>query len=189
MIAHGDELGRTQRGNNNGYCQDNELSWIDWDHADQELIDWTARLVRLRREQPVLRRQRFFAGAVGRGQRRQDLVWLRRDGLEMKDPNWRNHGLYSIGMLLNGEMIPDRSERGEPIRGDTLLVLLHAHHEPVGWKLPGPEWALEWEVLIDSARPAETEGGRRCEAGEVVILEPRSIWVLRRLGTDLATAQ
>jgi len=102
MISHGDELGRTQRGNNNAYCQDNELTWVDWEDADQELIDWTRRLIRLRSQQPVLHRQKFFVGAVGRGHRRQDLVWLRPDGQEMKDPNWRNRSLLSVGMLLNG---------------------------------------------------------------------------------------
>ena len=182
MISHGDELGRTQRGNNNAYCQDNELSWVDWSAADPDLLEWTApRDPASVGEQPVLRRQEFFVGAVGRGHRRHDLVWLRPDGLEMKDSNWRNRSLLSIGLLLNGEMIPDRSERGEPIQGDTLLVLLHAHHEPVGWKLPGEEWGREWEVNLDTAKPSEAPGERWCRAGEVLSLKPRSVVVLRRL--------
>jgi glycogen debranching enzyme GlgX len=98
MISHGDELGQTQAGNNNAYCQDNELTWIDWENADQQLIDWTRRLIKLRSEQPVLHRQKFFVGAVGRGTRRKDLVWVRPDGQEMKDPNWRNRSLLSVGM-------------------------------------------------------------------------------------------
>jgi glycogen operon protein len=182
MLSHGDELGRTQLGNNNAYCQDNELTWIDWENADSKLIDWTTRLIRLRRQQPVLHRQKFFLGAVGRGTRRKDLVWLRPDGQEMKDPNWRNRGLLSVGMLLNGEMIPDRSERGEPIRGDTLLLLLHAHHEPLGWKLPEELWGREWEVVLDTARPCETDGERHCRAGQTLAMEPRSLVVLRRVG-------
>jgi isoamylase len=180
MISHGDELGRSQFGNNNAYCQDNEITWIDWQNADRELIEWTRRLISFRREHQVLRRQKFFVGAVGRGHRRQDLVWLRSDGQEMKDPNWRNRSLLSIGMLLNGEMIPDRSERGEPVHGDTLLLLLHAHHEPVGWKLPGEEWGREWAIELDTARPAEAPGERRCQAGRVLSLVPRSIVVLKR---------
>ena len=181
MISHGDELGRTQRGDNNAYCQDNELTWIDWEHADLDLIAWTRRLIAFRREHQVLRRQRFFVGAVGRGNRRQDLVWLRSSGQEMKDPNWRNRSLLSIGMLLNGEMIPDRSQRGEPVRGDTLLLLFHAHHEPLGWKLPDEEWGREWAIELDSAQPAVAAGSRRCRAGEVLQLEPRSIVVLKRI--------
>ncbi|MDQ6918584.1 MAG: glycogen debranching enzyme, partial [Candidatus Dormibacteraeota bacterium] len=181
MISHGDELGRSQRGNNNAYCQDDELTWVDWDHADPELLAWTRRLIRFRREQPVLRRQKFFIGAVGRGSRRQDLVWLRSNGQEMKDANWRNRSLLSIGMLLNGEMIPDRSPRGEPIRGDTLLLLFHAHHEPLGWKLPGAEWGREWAVELDTAKPAEQSSSRRCRAGEILSLEPRSVAVLKRI--------
>ena len=181
MISHGDELGRTQRGDNNAYGQDNELTWIDWEHADLDLIAWTRRLIAFRREHQVLRRQRFFVGAVGRGNRRQDLVWLRSNGQEMKDPNWRNRSLLSIGMLLNGEMIPDRSQRGEPVRGDTLLLLFHAHHEPLGWKLPDEEWGREWAIELDSAQPAVAAGSRRCRAGEVLQLEPRSIVVLKRI--------
>ena len=180
MISHGDEVARTQDGNNNAYCQDSELTWVDWANADTELLDWTRRLIRFRREQPVLHRQKFFFGAVGRGHRRQDLVWLRSDGQEMKDPNWRNRSLLSIGMLLNGDMIPDRSERGEPIRGDTLLLLFHAHHEPLDWRLPGEEWGGEWEILADSAIPGETPGVRRCRAGGVLRLVPRSVVVLKR---------
>jgi glycogen operon protein len=182
MLSHGDELGRTQRGNNNAYCQDNELSWVDWENADEQLIDWTARLITLRREQPVLHRQKFFVGAVGRGHRRQDLVWLRPDGLEMRDSNWRNRSLLSIGMLLNGEMIPDRSERGEPTRGDTLLILLHSHYQPLGWKLPDELWGRDWEIVVDTARPCDKAGERRCRAGTVLAMEPRSMVVLRRIG-------
>ncbi|HEY8679608.1 MAG TPA: glycogen debranching enzyme, partial [Candidatus Dormibacteraeota bacterium] len=99
---------------------------------------------------------------------------------EMKDPNWRNRSLLSIGMLLDGDMIPDRSQRGVPIRGDTLLLLFHSHHEPLGWKLPGEDWGKEWAIQLDSAQPAETPGSRRCQAGEVLVLDPRSIVVLKR---------
>jgi glycogen operon protein len=182
MIGHGDELGRTQRGNNNAYCQDDELSWVEWEQADQALVDWTQRLIVLRREQPVLRRQKFFIGAVGRGHRRKDLVWLRPDGHEMKDANWRNRGLLSIGVLLNGDMIPDRAPRGEPIRGDTLLLIFHAHHEAVDWRLPvEDELGKEWEMLLDSADPAEKTGSPRYRAGESLARQPRSLAVLRRL--------
>ena len=90
--------------------------------------------------------------------------------------------LLSVGMLLNGEMIPDRSERGEPVRGDTLLLLLHAHHEPLDWKLPDELWGPEWEVVVDTARPCEAAGERRCRAGETLALDPRSLVVLRRTG-------
>ena len=181
MICHGDELGRTQRGNNNAYCQDDEISWVDWENADEDLIEWTRRLIRLRREQPVLHRQRFFVGAVGRGQRRKDLVWLRRDGQEMRDANWRNQGLVTIGMLLNGELMPDRSPRGEPIRGDTLLVILHAGHDAIDWKLPA-DWGREWELVLDSDKPKERPGLRSSQAGETLEIAPRSILVLRRVG-------
>ena len=181
MISHGDELGRSQHGNNNAYCQDNELTWIDWATADQDLLAWTRRLIELRRSQPVLHRPRFFIGAVGRGHRRKDLVWLRRDGQEMKDADWRRSSQLSIGMLLNGDLIPDRTERGDPIRGDTLLILLHAHHEGAEWKLPSEDWGREWEHVLDSARPDEPAGGKRHRAGGGIQRPPRSLLVMKRL--------
>jgi len=181
MFPAGDEIGRTQRGNNNCYCQDNELSWIDWEHTDECLLKFTERLLQLRREQPVLHRKKFFAGQVGRRQNRKDVAWFRTDGHEMSEASWRNDHLLSIGMLLNGDLIPDRSERGEQIKGETLLLLIHAHWHRANWRLP-TGWGDAWEVLLDTARPEEAAGSRRLAAGETLPMIPRSFAVLRRLG-------
>ena len=183
MLLSGDEIGRTQRGNNNAYCQDTEVSWLDWENADQSLAEFTRRLIAFRKAQPVLRRKRFFAGQVGRGHQRKDLVWFRQDGQEMRDADWGNRGRQSIGMLLNGELIPDRGRRGEPIEGDTLLVLLHAHYRDVGWKMP-TGWGDEWEVILDTAEPHERPGHRRCLAGETLDVTSRSLVVLRRVDEE-----
>jgi isoamylase len=179
MLLSGDEIGRTQQGNNNAYCQDNEISWLHWDAADERLQSFAQRLIRLRREHPVLRRQRFFQGQLGRGQRRKDIAWFRRDGSEMTDRHWRNQQRMSLGMLLNGELIPDRGPRGERIVDDTLLVLLHSHHDETPWQLPSG-WAEWWEVILDTARPEEIAGARRVRGGHALEVTPRSLVVLRR---------
>ena len=179
MLLAGDELGRTQQGNNNAYCQDNEISWIDWDSIDSELHDFTRRLITLVREQPVLRRQGFFRGQVGRGQNRKDVAWFRRDGQEMTEGDWVSGERLSLGMLLNGDEIPDRTANGEPIHGDTLLVLLHSHHDDTLWHLP--DWGAQtWEVILDTSQPSETAGTRSAASGGDLEVTSRSLVVLRR---------
>jgi glycogen operon protein len=181
MLLSGDEIGRTQQGNNNAYCQDNEVSWLDWEKADQPLYDFAQRIIQLRKAQPVLRRRRFFSGAVGRGHARKDVAWFRQDGQEMRDGNWRSRTQSSLGMLLNGDLIPERSERGERITGDTLLVYMHAGSEPIIWTLPGQAWGAQWEILLDTAAPTEDAGVRRLASGAHLEAAPRSLVVLRRM--------
>jgi isoamylase len=178
MLLSGDEIGRTQQGNNNAYCQDNEISWLDWAGADERLCDFTRRLITLRREHPVLHRQRFFEGQLGRGHRRQDIAWFRRDGLEMTDRHWTSGERQSLGMLLNGDLIPDRGSRGERITDDTLLVLLHSHHEDTLWRLP-TGWGTRWEVMLDTARPDEPPGVRTVAPGDALDVTSRSLVILR----------
>jgi isoamylase len=180
MIVAGDEIGRSQRGNNNAYCQDNELSWLDWEAVDESLLSFTRRLIALRAEQPVLRRQRFFAGQVGRGQRRKDVVWLDDDGDEMTEAQWDDESRRSLAMLLNGDEIPDHTQDGRQIRGDTLLVILHSHHRDMSWKLPHG-WGDRWEVLVDTADPEVHDPPRVVEATDSLRVTSRSLVVLRRV--------
>jgi glycogen operon protein len=186
MLLGGDELGRTQHGNNNAYCQDNELSWINWTCVDETMLDFTRRLIALRASQPVLRRQRFFQGQVGRGTRRKDIAWFRRDGEEMTDEHWGSEQRQSLGMLLNGDLIPDRGPRGERIVGDTLLVLIHSSHEDTEWQVP-TGWGELWEVLLDTAAPEEPEGARHVAQGKPLTVTSRSMVVLRPI--DIAGEQ
>jgi glycogen operon protein len=181
MILGGDEIGRTQRGNNNGYCQDNEISWFDWEHTDEAMLAFTRRVIALRASQPVLRRRHFFQGQVGRGARRKDIAWFRRDGEELRDEDWSSDQRQSLGMLLNGDLIPDKGRRGERIQGDTLLVLLHSSGEGTAWTIP-TGWGRRWEVLLDTAKPAEPQGTRTVLEGEALTVMPRSVVVLRRVG-------
>ena len=158
MIAHGDELGRTQQGNNNVYCQDNELSWIDWTAAREHevLTEFTARLAALRREHPVFRRQRFFQGRPIRGSSVDDIAWLRPDAQHMTEQDWTAELVPTIAIFLNGRGIPDRNEIGERIVDDSFLLLINAHHEPVTFTLP---------VRVLRAGLGDRAGHRRPAAG------------------------
>ena len=155
MISHGDELSRTQRGNNNAYCQDSELSWVDWTAAREHevLTEFTARLARLRRDHPVFRRQRFFQGRPIRGSSVEDIAWLRPDGETMAEHDWTTDRPPTIAIFLNGRGIPDLNEMGERIVDDSFLLLINAHHEPVTFTLPPESYGPGWEIVVDTADP------------------------------------
>jgi len=152
MLLHGDELGRSQRGNNNAYCQDNETSWVDWENADREFLRFVQRLSRLRREHPVLRRRRFFQGERVRGSNLDDIAWLKPDGTEMDDAAWRTGDARSLAVFLNGLGIRERDPLGMPLVDDSFLVLFNAHWEPVCFTLLAAP-AATWRLEIDTSRP------------------------------------
>jgi len=174
MLLGGDETGRTQRGNNNAYCQDNEISWLDWEHQDEALIAFTRRMITLRREHPVLRRRRWYQGVPIRGS--VDIVWCRADGAEMSDEDWGS-GIGSVGVFLNGEAITDRDRRGQRITDDSLLLLFNGHHEPIDWTLP-KQWGLSWDLVIDTGAP-EREGTQG-SSDQSLPVAARSVVVLIR---------
>jgi isoamylase len=163
MIAHGDELARTQQGNNNVYCQDNELSWIDWDDArDHEVLaEFTARVAALRAAHPVFRRKRFFQGRPIHGSSVNDIAWLRPDGQHMTDADWTSGHARTVAIYLNGQGIPDRDELGERIVDDSFLLLINAHHQPVTFVLPDQSYGRTWEVVVDTADPLLVSTRRR----------------------------
>jgi glycogen operon protein len=180
MLCAGDEIGKTQGGNNNAYCQDNEISWLDWDLDDRRaaLLGFTRRVIRLRQNQPVLQRRRFFRGASLTDSSLKDLAWFGPDGQEMREEDWAGHN-RSIAFLLGGDTIATPDERGERIRGDTLLVLLNAHHEAVRYTLPEIEWGEAWELLLDTAGHSDAKRDH-IEARGQVLVEARSLVVLSR---------
>jgi len=180
MLVAGDDIGRTQRGNNNAYCQANEISWLDWSKVDEPLFQFTRRLIALRAEQPVLRRQRFFEGQVGRGQRRKDVAWFDDEGTEMTEADWDDESRRSLAMLLNGDEIPDHTEDGRHIRGDTLLIIFHSLHKDMSWNLPRG-WGDHWEVLLDTTDDAVTDAPRTIESSATLHVTARSLVVLRRV--------
>jgi isoamylase len=158
MISHGDELGRTQRGNNNAYAQDNELTWIDWNLTPEQeaLVEFTAKLVQFRLSQPALRRRKYFQGRSIRGVK--DVAWLTPEGDEMNDDAWNADFVRSLGMLLSGDTIEELDERGEQITGETLLILLNAHSESVSFTLPPLEGQRHWQRVFDTVEPGFGNG-------------------------------
>ncbi len=177
MLLGGDELGRSQRGNNNAYCQDNELSYYDWDQVDAGLLALTKALVAFRAEHPVLRRRDWFSGHELRGVA--DLAWYRHDGEEMGEEDWEQSFVRSVGCFLNGETILGVDRRGRPIVDDSLLLLFNAQEEPLTWTLPK---ALEgpFEVAIDTAREADDAPAAPVPAGGQLEASGRSVVVLVR---------
>jgi isoamylase len=159
MLVAGDEMGRTQGGNNNAYCQDNEISWLDWnlDARRRRLLEFTRRLIAFRHASPVLQRRRFFRGEYIWDSRWKDLGWYRPDGEEMSGEDWTEPYVRSLACVLGGDAIPTPDERGQRIIGDSLLLLLNAHHEPVSFHLPQADGGGTWSLEFDTSREvAET---------------------------------
>jgi isoamylase len=176
MLLGGDELGRTQHGNNNAWCQDNELSWFDWGSRDQKLEDFTRRLVALRQSEPVFRRRDFLSGDEQVGSGLPDVMWLRPDGEEMEEQDWSREDARAIAMFINGGEIPSHDRDGNPIRGDSFLMIFNAHHEPVQFTLPhrlGEKWELELST------DEQATAANSLAAGEQLEATPRSTLILR----------
>ncbi|MDT0184340.1 glycogen debranching protein GlgX [Microbacterium sp. ARD31] len=174
MLLHGDELGRTQDGNNNGYAQDNELTWVHWDEADHGLVEFTAAVSRLRREHRTFRRRQFFTGQADENGL-DDIVWLHPDGRPMEEGDW-DSGQKSLGMYLNGDAINTRDSRGKPITDDHFVLWFNADGE-CEVTLPPAEYAESWDVLIDTGGVADDRG--TCKAGTSLRMGERSTLVLR----------
>jgi glycogen operon protein len=176
MIVAGDEMGRTQRGNNNAYCQDNEISWIDWDLGarDHRLLAFTRRLIEVFHANPAFRRRGYFTGRpLGDGLK--DLAWIRPDGREMTDEDWSDQSNQVLGMLVDGRATDDVDERGRPVFGDTLLVLLNGGGRSRFFVLPEVEGSGAWEEIVNTARPETT----RFIRGEGLMLVAHSLILLR----------
>jgi isoamylase len=182
MLLAGDEIGRTQQGNNNAYCQDNELSWVDWRLEDEEagkLLRFAQRMIALRRAHPVFRRRDFFQGRPLRGREIKDIVWLNPDGEEMTDEQWNEHHARSLGVYLAGEGLTETDARGRPLRDDNFLLLFNAHHEPVAFRLP--VYAGRWRVLLDTAfQDGLAHDGAR-DPGAEYSLQGRSLALLQHV--------
>jgi glycogen operon protein len=182
MLLSGDEIGRTQKGNNNAYCQDNEISWVDWklDKPRRELLEFTRCVIRLMNEHPVLRRRHFFQGRRIRGSEVKDLAWFRPDGKEMNDEDWNNPETRCFGLRLAGDAIEELDARGNRIVDDTLLILLNAYHEAIPFTLPAHRRKVRWEVVMDTN---DSQFGktthRAMRGGDTYDLKARSLALLR----------
>ncbi|MEU6257101.1 glycogen debranching protein GlgX [Streptomyces sp. NPDC047043] len=184
MLGHGDELGRTQRGNNNAYCQDNEVSWIDWELTEEqrELADFTRYVIGLRAAHPVLRRRRFFRGETATHARQPlpDLVWLAPDAREMREQDWRRSDAHSVGVFLNGDAIAEPDPCGRRVVDDSFLLLLNSYWEPMEFLLPDVTYGERWTTLVDTAVPLGTPDETEHKAGSTMTVEARSLVLLTR---------
>jgi isoamylase len=181
MILGGDEMGRTQHGNNNAWCQDNEISWYDWSDTERSagLLEFTRRLIRLRREHPVLRRESFLAGEEIRGSGLPDVWWFRTDGLKMTRRDWQD-GEHVLGMFLNGREIDTPAPHGEPVEDDSFLILFNAHHEDRTFMLPRRRFGAQWALELSTAEPDGAPGSSGYGARTEVPVISRSILILKR---------
>jgi glycogen operon protein len=178
MIVGGDELGQSHLGNNNVYCQDNELSWYPWDDVDDEFVSWCQRVIGFRKAHPVFRRRRWFQGRQIRGI--EDLAWIRPDGAEMTDDDWDTGYARAVAVFVNGKSIPTPDAYGTKIVDDSFLVIFNAGYEPLTWTVPGPEWGRRWAVDLDTANPKVGVSKRvATKANDEIYVLERSMLVLR----------
>jgi glycogen operon protein len=174
MLLGGDEIGRTQFGNNNAWCQDNEISWVDWNSADLELLAFVRRLIALRRDHPVFRRTKFFEG---KGELLPDVWWMRPDGRRMTRRDWENSETRAIGVFLNGDELNTQTRTGDDLRDDTFLLLFNAFFEDISFRLPARRFGTHWELVLATGR-CESEAN---VPGAEVAVEARSLAVFRRV--------
>jgi glycogen operon protein len=177
MLLSGDELGNSQHGNNNAYCQDNELSWINWEDKDEALLEFTQKLIHFRRDHPVFSRRRWFKGLPIKGSGVEDIAWFQPDGSEMGDDAWTNGFAKSLGVFLNGKGIHLPGDQGEAIIDDHFYVIFNAHHEPIDFILPGKKYASSWTLVIDSAT-GNINNNAEVWRDESIKVEGRSVVVL-----------
>jgi len=178
MLLGGDELGRTQHGNNNAWCQDNEISWFDWDNADPALSEFVRTLIAFRREHPVFRRATFLSGTETRGSGLPDVWWFRPDGRRMTQRDWQQLPGCTLGVFLNGDEIPSPGPHGEEIADDSFLLLFNASTEPVTFTLPTRRFGARWELVLATGEDVpDGSVGARAE----VAVQDRSLTLLRRV--------
>jgi len=181
MLLAGDELGRTQHGNNNAYCQDNELSWIDWHNADQQLLNFTRRLIHFRKHHPTFRRRSWFQGKPIRGSDMADIEWFSPSGKVMSQEEWDKEYAKSLGVFLNGKSLGRPGMRGERITDAHFYLLFNAYHKSITFTLPPWEWGHRWMQVIDTADPDQPEYQKFFEAGQKIKMQARSLMVLQHV--------
>jgi len=180
MLCGGDELGRTQQGNNNAYCQDNEISWFDWNltKSNQQLLEFVKQLIKLKKNHPVFQRRRFFQGRKIQGSEVKDISWFHADGKEMTDEEWQM-GFRSLCLRLSGDAIEEVDAKGRAIFGETFLLLLNAHHEAVPFTLPAHKRGVRWELIFDTSVPVPSKRVRSYKGGGEYPLGERTCALLR----------
>jgi glycogen operon protein len=177
MLVAGDEMSRTQNGNNNAYCQDNEISWVNWESADQELIDFTREIIAMRKNHPAFCRRKWFQGQPIKGHGVEDIAWFLPDGSEMTEEHWNTSYAKSLAVYLNGRGIHTLSAKGEQIIDDSFYVIFNAHHEPLDYYIPSDKYGKHWKKILDTF-DGKINGGKSYKPGDHLKVEGRSIIVL-----------
>jgi glycogen operon protein len=180
MLLGGDELGRSQGGNNNAYCQDNEISWFDWDAADQPLIEFTRQVIAFRHQHPVFRRRRWFRGSPTPRTGLADIAWFKPDGQEMSDQDWAEWFAKSFMVFLNGDALRQRDAKGQAVSDDSFCLVFNAHVDAVTFTPPGSPYGERWVPVIDTAADTACESLQPIEAGAALERCGLSLLVLRR---------
>jgi isoamylase len=181
MLLGGDEFGRSQQGNNNAYCQDNELSWLEWENIDEAQLEFTRKIIEFHKQHPVFRRRKWFQGRSIRGNDVSDLAWFRPDGEEMSDEDWGVGFAKSLGVFVSGDEIPSLDEAGRRIVDDSFYMIFNAHWEPVEFTLPPERWGQGWSRVLDTSNGTPTEDEWQRAAGTRINIDSRSLVVMRRV--------
>lgn len=178
MLVAGDEISRTQQGNNNAYCQDNEISWLNWKEADQELLEFTRQIIRFRKEHPAFARRRWFQGQPIKGAGVHDIAWFLHDGTEMSEDHWNEDFAKSLGIFLYGKGLHAVGSKGEQITDDSFYIIFNAHFESLEFTLPSQKYGKQWKKVLDTAN-AKIEETQVYKTGDVITAAGRSIILLR----------
>jgi glycogen operon protein len=180
MLLAGDEISRSQNGNNNGYCQDNELSWLDWAKADIELLEFTRKLIHVYKEHNVFSRRSWFKGQPIKGRGLTDIAWFSPDGKKMTEENWKAGFAKSLAVYLDGHGIHSRHYDGKPIFDDSFYLIFNAHNEPVEYKLPLKRYGDNWIKILDTNKNfVAEEGGEIYKANAKIMVEGFSVMLLK----------
>jgi glycogen operon protein len=179
MLLGGDEIGRSQQGNNNAYCQDNEISWFEWEAVDENLLAFTRRLIAIRAAHPVFRRRRWFKGRPVRGLGVTDIGWFRPDGAEMTDTDWQHDHAKSFAVFLNGDALRDVDDDGNPVRDQSVLLLFNAHHDSVPFTIPAEQFGTAWQSVLDTSS-ARGQREDSVAAGQTLDVPGRTVIALTR---------
>jgi glycogen operon protein len=183
MLLGGDEMGRSQGGNNNAWCQDSDISYFDWelDEDQQDILGFTRRLIALRAEHPVFRRTRFLSGEPDEESGLPDVWWFRPDGLRMTTPDWERPDAHVLGVFINGDQLAERDEQGKRLTDDSFLLLFNAFHEDVDFLLPSERYGKRWMVDLTTADREERMRGKEQDARGPVAVMSRSLLLLKRI--------
>ena len=184
MLAGGDEISRSQRGNNNAYCQDNDLNWYNWDDLDQEFLEFTKQLIQIRKANPVLQRRKFFNNKAIRKIERKDIIWFNSAGEEMQSYDWEASFIKIIGMFLNGSVMHETDEKGLLIKGNSLLLITNSSDFKVDFKLPDLNFGRGWQLLLNTDEEEPIDENEKFKSNQIYASQSRSLSLFQLINSS-----